>query len=145
MTHEDFEFDVSGRRPATGLVVAGVWGVLILAVVVFGAAMWLVAVFALFTLPALYDLLANPKAGMRFGRDTVRWFSGSRDAELPWDQVDRVRLDTRLDLSVRACFILITGRKVRVPFEATPPHEQFESALVARGVKVERHHFSLVG
>ncbi|MEO9819209.1 MAG: hypothetical protein ABJ370_05150 [Paracoccaceae bacterium] len=143
MTHEDFEFDVSGRRPATGIVVAAIWvavlSVLILTVVVFGSAMWLVAIF---TPPALYDLLTTPKVGTRLGQDAGNWFSGSHDAKRPWDQVRR---DPHLDLFLGACFVLITSRKLHLPVETTPPHVECESALAAPNIKTEHLHVSLVG
>ncbi|MEP6067316.1 MAG: hypothetical protein ABJ246_15865 [Paracoccaceae bacterium] len=143
MTHEGFEFDVSGGRPATGIVVVAVWvavlNVLIHAVVVFGSAMWLVAIF---TLPALYDLLANPKVSTRLGQDAGNWFPGSHDAIRPWDQVRR---DTRLDLSLGACFVLITSRKLHLPIETTPPHVECKSALAVPNIKTEHLHVSLVG
>ncbi|MEO9896101.1 MAG: hypothetical protein ABJD13_06135 [Paracoccaceae bacterium] len=143
MTHEDFELGVSGRRPATGIVVAAVWvavlSVLIFTVVVFGSAMWLVA---LFTLPALYDLLTNLKVGTRLGQDAGNWFSGSRDAKRPWDQVRR---DTHLDLFLGACFVLITSRKLHLPVETTPPHVECKSALAAPNIKAEHLNVSLVG
>ncbi len=140
-----FTFQSNGRRSSTLIVVVAVWGVLGLAIVIFDAAFWIVAVLGAFTLPAFYDLVRNTKAGMTLDAERVTWFSGRRSAELALDQIRMARLDTRLDLSVRACFVLNTGRKVRVPFEATPPHEQLEAALSARGIKVERHHFSLTG
>ncbi|MEP1537490.1 MAG: hypothetical protein ABJQ34_16075 [Paracoccaceae bacterium] len=140
MAHEDFEFDVSGRRPATGIVVVAIWvavlSVLILAVVVFGSAMWLVAIFA------LYDLLANPKARTRLGQDAGNWFSESRDAKRPWDQVRR---DARHNLSLGACFVLITSRKLHLLVETTPPHVECKSALAVPNIKAEHLHVSLVG
>ncbi len=57
-----------------------------------------------------------------------------------------VLLDTRLDFSVRASVVLADGgRKIRLPYESTPPHKALEAALLARGIAVQRHHFSLIG
>ena len=61
-----------------------------------------------------------------------------------FSEIDHFRLDTRLDFSVRATVVLRSGRKIRLPFEATPPHQAFEDALTARGVTVKRFHFQLL-
>ena len=55
--------------------------------------------------------------------------AAQRDALVALTEVDHIRLDTRLDFSVRASIVLPNGRKIRVPFEATPPHQAFEDAL----------------
>lgn len=59
--------------------------------------------------------------------------------------IKTVRLDTRLDLSIKATLILHTGAKMRLPLDAVPPSAAFEEALKQRGILVERHHFRLVG
>ena len=136
------------RRPArrllTGVVVTLVLGLLLAAWIWFEAATWLMIVLALFTLPAFFDLVANPAAGLELSGQTLRWFSGRRTAEVPLPAIVHVRLDTRLDFSVRASVVLQTGRKIRLPFEATPPHREFEAALEGAGIKVMRHHFQLL-
>ncbi|MFG6591586.1 hypothetical protein [Sulfitobacter sp. 1A12157] len=105
---------------------------------------WLVGLLGLFTLPALWEVFSNPASGLTLDQHSLSWFTGKRDAKIALAQVDRVRLDTRLDMSVRATVILHTGRKIKLPFEATPPHRALEAALQARGVATERHHFTLI-
>ncbi|MBW4707857.1 hypothetical protein KX928_08675 [Roseobacter sp. YSTF-M11] len=145
MGAEPFSYRRAGRNRATLWVVLGVWAVLILAMTQVDAAPWLMGIIALFTLPALWDLIANPVAGLDFDDRELRWFSGKRQASLRWSEVDFMRLDTRLDFSVRVTAVLQTGRKIRLPYEATPPHQSLETALHAIGIRTERHHFSLVG
>lgn len=140
---EPFVFTRSARSRATAIAVLGLWGVLLAAWLWLDAALWIVIPLALFGLPALYDLVADPKAGLRLEDDTISWFSGQRTATLALEEIDHMRLDTRLDFSVRASAVLKTGRKIRLPFESTPPHQAFEDALLARGLKVQRHHFQL--
>ncbi|MEO9631931.1 MAG: hypothetical protein ABJG14_16000 [Sulfitobacter sp.] len=98
----------------------------------------------LFTLPALWEIFTNPVSGLTLDDDTLTWITGKRDAKIALVQIDRVRLDTRLDMSVRATVILKTGRKIKLPFEATPPHRALETALQTRGITTERHHFTLI-
>ncbi|MEM6303516.1 MAG: hypothetical protein AAF744_02290 [Pseudomonadota bacterium] len=138
-----FAYRTAARSPATFLAFAAVWAALIAAWVWLDAAIWILAVIAAFTLPALYDLVMGPEAGLTLEADEMTWFSGRRTATLPYSEMAHMRLDTRLDFSVRATAVLQTGRKIRLPFEATPPHRAFEEALQARGLKVERHHFQL--
>ena len=97
------------------------------------------------TLPLLVDLLRNSKAGVSLSDTTLRWYSGRKTAEVALAQIACARLDTRLDLSVKLTLILTDGRKLRLPLEAIPPADMFEDALKARGLRVERHHFSLMG
>lgn len=138
-------YHAQGRQPRTALTVGLVWLGLMAVYVGLEASPVVIGIILLFTLPALWDLIANPAAGMRFDETGLTWHSGARTGDIPWDQIDHVRLDTRLDFSVRASIALTSGRRLRVPFEATPPHQRLEDALTARGVKVVRHHFSLLG
>ena len=139
------EYAHSGRNPATLVVLLAVWACLAGAVILLDAAWWLMALLGLFTLPALWDLLSARQAGMRLDDEGLHWHAGRRTGTVAWNRIDRVRLDTRLDLSTRAALVLDTGRKIRLPQEATPPDAELEAELDARGVKVERHHFSLLG
>lgn len=140
-----YAFQTTGRNRATLITVLLVWAALALAVLWLEAAPWLMAVFALATLPALIDLITGRVSGLRLDADGLHWFSGRRTGEVAWPRLSHIRLDTRLDFSIRASAVLTTGRKVRLPLEATPPSDQFEEVLTSRGIKVERHHFSLLG
>lgn len=145
MAAEPFSYHRQGRTHAALWAVLAVWALVILAVLYVQAAPWLMGIIALFTLPALWDLYANPAAGLSLDSEGLCWFTGNRDARVAWAEVDHIRLDTRLDFSVRATAVLYSGRKIRLPYEATPPHKAFEAALQARGIRTERHHFSLIG
>ena len=139
-----YAYTRTARRLTAVLVVAAVLLTLLAAWFWLDAATWIVSGLALFTLPALYDLAVNPAAGLTLTHDTLSWHSGRRHAQVTLDEIDNLRLDTRLDFSVRASVVLRTGRKIRLPFEATPPHRAFETALEARGIKVMRFHFQLM-
>ncbi len=145
MDDEPFTWQRQGRNPVTLYAVVGTWAVLLALLVLVDAAPWLMGGIALFTLPACWELYANPAAGMRIDRDTLHWYTGKRQATLDWAEVQHVRLDTRLDFSVRATAVLTGGRKVRLPYESTPPDALLEAALNAHGIKTVRHHFSLIG
>lgn len=126
------------------LVLPAIWAALGAGWLWLEASGWLVGLLGLFTLPALWELFTNPVSGLTLDDDTLTWVTGKRDAKIALVQIDRVRLDTRLDMSVRATVILKTGRKIKLPFEATPPHRALEAALQTRGINTERHHFTLI-
>jgi hypothetical protein len=139
-----FQYRRSARNPVTALIVGAIWCALWAAWFWLEAAGWLMLVLGLFTLPALYDLIANPVAGLTLDKTRLAWFSARRHAEVTLDEIDHIRLDTRLDFSVRATVILHSGRKIRLPFESTPPHFAFESALEQHGLTSKRFHFQLL-
>lgn len=139
-----FTYHHTARRLGPALVVICVWAALLGAYIYLDATLWIIGLFALFTLPALWDLARNTTAGLTLDDTTLTWQSGRRSATLALDELDHIRLDTRLDFSVRATAFLKTGRKIRLPFEATPPHQAFEDALTARNITVQRYHFQLM-
>lgn len=140
----EFSYHRQARSVPLAVVLAGVWAGLIALYVIVDASPLILGVLALFTLPGLVDLIRNPASGLTLTDRTLSWHSGRRSAELALEEIDHMRLDTRLDFSVRASAVLRSGRKIRLPFEATPPHQAFEDALEARGIKTRRTHFQLM-
>lgn len=145
MAAEVLRYRQRARNATTLAVVVAIWVLLFGALVLLDAALWIVLVLGAFTIPAIWELWSNPEAGLDLTEDGIAWFSGRRHGEIQWTEIDRFRLDTRLDFSVRATAVLLTGRKIRLPFECTPNHKELEAALQKRGMKTERHHFSLIG
>lgn len=127
------------------MIAVGVtWALCLAGWALFDAALWIVGPILLFTLPALWDIWSGASAGTELTETGLRWFSGRRRLDLDLSEVDHVRLVTRPDLSVRAAVVLTSGRKLRLPAEATPPHREFEAALQARGIRTEGHHFTFL-
>ncbi len=141
----DYTYTRNGRRPATLITVVVIWILLALAVVVLDASIWIVWLGALATLPALYDLVMARVSSLRLSGSDLSWQSGRHADSIPLADIQSVRLDTRLDLSIKATLTLRSGAKQRLPLDVVPPAQAFDDALSARGIKVERHHFSLVG
>jgi hypothetical protein len=144
ITHAPFTYQRQGRSIVAALVVIAIWLTLITAYFYLEASPWVLAVLTLFTLPAAVDFARNPESGLTLDQNTLAWHTGARTGEVTFDEIDRVRMDTRLDMSVRVSVILTTGRKIRLPFESTPPHLEFEAALKARDIPTERFHFQLM-
>ncbi|MCF6232967.1 MAG: hypothetical protein L3J36_07710 [Rhodobacteraceae bacterium] len=136
-----FCFTREGRSRRTAIIVICIYAVLAAAIVLINAAWWLMALLALPTLPALYDLWRSPSAGVRLSDDHLEWHTGTRKGALDLSEIDYMRFDTRFDFSVRVTAILTNDKPVRLPDEAMPAHKAFETELTARGIRVDRHHF----
>lgn len=145
MAGERFDYKRQGRNRVALWVVPGIWLLLVGAILLLEASVWLILLIGLFTLPALWELITNPASGLTMDTQRICWFTSTRSAALEISEIARFRLDTRLDLSVRATAILKSGQKIRLPYECTPPDKRFEAELNARGIPTERHHFSPVG
>ena len=144
MGANDYAFIRDGRTLTTVITVAGVWLAALLAWLIIDAAPWIIAIILLFTLPAIWDVYSGTKATLRLTDTSLSWSSGKRHAEVAYSEIDHIRLDTRLDFTVRASAVLHTGQKIRLPQDATPPHKTLEAELHARNIKTQRHHFSLL-
>ncbi|MEP3328984.1 hypothetical protein [Sedimentitalea sp.] len=142
MMAADFIFERNARTTRMAILLALIYVVLIGAVVVLDAAIWLVGGLALLTLPALWDFYNSSAAGLCLSDRALQWHSGRRQGELVLAEIDHMQLDTRWDFSVRARAVLHNKKRVQLPFEATPPHRTFEKALETRGIRVKRNHFA---
>ncbi len=141
---DTYTFHAKGRSPRTALTVALIWAGLLALYLWLEASGWIMLFLALFTLPAVADLMRNPDSGLTLSDTALSWHTGRRHAEVALSEIDHVRMDTRLDFSVKVTLVLETGAKVRLPFEATPPHMAFEHALNARDIRTKRFHFQLM-
>ncbi|SLN33451.1 hypothetical protein TRL7639_01477 [Falsiruegeria litorea R37] len=141
---EPYSFLRHQRQPKTVMILTVIYAGLIALVILFNAAWWIMAGLALFTLPTLWDLATDAKAGLTLDNHVLSWFSGRRSAEVRLDEIDYLRFDTRWDFSVRVTVYLTTDKRVRLPYDSLPPHRTFEEVLQAHGLRVERHHFTIL-
>src|SRR6056297_1067986 len=145
MTDEPlYSFRRKGRSWSTLIALLIAWLLLLLGWTVFDAAPLLVGILFLLSLPAAWDFYTARLAGADLHADRFDWFSGTRSVSVPLEEIDHIRLVTRLDLTVRAAVVLANGSKLRLPAEATPPSEPFEAALKEAGLRSERHHFTFI-
>jgi len=140
---EPFRFARSGRSPRALLAVGGTWTLLVLAWAWLDAVWWLMALIALATLPALWDILRDTRAGLTISDTALTWYSGRREGQIALAEIAHMRFDTRWDFSVRVTAVLHGNKLVRLPHESVPPHRVLESQLTARGLNVKRHHFTI--
>ncbi len=137
-----YEYRSTGRNRRTVVALLVFYGVLLGLIITVDAAPWLMVLLALVTVPGLWDLYSNRSAGLSLDDNSLQWHTGRRSAEIALSEIDHMRFDTRLDFSVRVSAVLQNEKRIRLPYEALPPHKTLEAAFEARGVRVERHHFT---
>ncbi len=138
----DFIHERSARGPRS-LALIGIAVLVLLGMIfVVGAALWVIAVFALLTIPAIYDALRGARARLVLNDLTLGWESGRRDQMIPLGRIEEVTLSTSLDFSQRATVQLTTGEKLRIPPECLPGGRLLDAELEARGVPHRRSLFS---
>jgi len=140
-----YTYESQGRSTSTAAILAAIWAALLAAVLLLDAALWIMGALALATLPALFDLITNPVSTFTLDATHLRWTSGRQDAEIALREIDHLRFDTRLDMSVRLSVMRPSGVRIKVPYLATPPSAELESVAQQAGLKTQRHHFSLMG
>ena len=140
-----YRFENRGRSRRAALALLLIWGLLLFGLWAIELSPLIAGAVAFFTLPALWEFVTDPRSTLTLTNDEIGWQCAHSGDTVPLGLIAKVRLDTRLDLSVRLTLILTDARKIRLPHACTPPHRHFEEELKARGVATERHHFSLFG
>lgn len=132
-----------GRNPRTiaalltaVLVLAGLYSV--------GTLPWILIALGVFAIPALTDVLLNPKGRFELTATDIGWKNSGQTAHLPLSRIAEARFDTRWDFSVRVTLKLVDQSKLRIPQDVMPPHKNLEDALKERKIKTERHHFRVI-
>ena len=138
-----FRFERAGRSARTAAALGAV-AALAVALAAIGAHPGILAATAILALPLAIDLWRAPTASLTLTDEALEWRQGAASASVPLAAIERVRLDTRLDLSVRATVETGQARPPRVPPPCMPPHKALEAALRDRGVEVRRRHFTLL-
>ncbi|WP_417207961.1 hypothetical protein [Antarctobacter sp.] len=131
----------SGRSLRAFLILMLVWLALLTLWFVLQASVWVVGALMLVTVPALLDFATGRRAWLRLDDKVLRWGSGKAEGDVALARIDHVRLETRLDFSIRARLMLEDGRRITLPQDSLPPHPLLQDALEARGIKTQRHHF----
>lgn len=141
----DYSFENRARSRRAAAVLLSIWSALLLALWLIQLAPLLAGAGALLTLPLLWAFLTDARSTLQLTGTRLSWKSPLGADSLPLSMIRSARFDTRLDLSVKVTLQLTDGRRLRLPHGCVPPHRRFEEELAARGVPVERHHFSLIG
>lgn len=136
-----FVFERSARSPrALTMIGAAVVAILVM-IFAIGAAIWITAIFAIFTLPAIYEAVTGARSRLRLDEETLEWQSGTRGQSFPIAQIEELTLATTLDFSQRATVRLTDGRKIRIPPDCLPGGKTLDAELSARDIPHRRSLF----
>ncbi len=145
MTAPVIEHQSSARSLRTGLIVMLVWLAILTIWIVLDAADVVIALLLLTTLPAGWDFASGRKAWLVLDGARLRWGSGRNEGEVALNKIEKVRFETRLDMSVRVRVVIDTGRRITLPQDSLPDTGRLQEGFEARGIATERHHFVLFG
>ena len=132
----DYVTERRARSASTLLLLGGLAALLALLTLAVDLHPGFSLVAVLCALPTLYDIGRDHRAGLTLTDRSLSWFSGSRRAELPLDQIARVRMNTSLDFASRVTVETRDGGRLRIPREAYLSASALEAELRARGIKV---------
>ena len=137
-----YRFERRGRSFSTALSVLAVLVVILLLWVVLDLAIWIAAILAAFALPALWDLIRDPRGTLEVWPGRILWAStlGRGDAT----DIDHVRLNRRFDGTMKVTLVHVGGATTRLPPDIAAPVAQLEPALAKAGIATQRHPFSLI-
>lgn len=96
------------------------------------------------TMPAVWDFIRDRRAWLVLDDRGLSWESGPVQGDVALAQLDHVRMETRLDMTVRVRLVLHDRTRVTLPQDCLPRPSLLEEALISRGLRVEKHHFGLM-
>ena len=139
-----FAFRREGRSSGTAFLLAAIYAVLAWLWYALAISPVVLGVLVLVTLPAIYDLIANPQSSFLLDHETLHWRHGRREVSLPRGEIRQMHINLRLDRSVKLIVEMESGRKIRVMQPAIPPLDLLENGLSAQGMPFQKHPFSLL-
>ena len=138
----EYSYESQGRTPKSiAALVAMVF--ILIGLDYIGTVWWIIVIVAMITLPAAIDVFVNATARLDLNDSQLFWKNRSQEVTIPLHEIEKIRFDGRMDMSVRVSVVLKDGRKLRMPYDAMPPHKELEAALQARDVRTERHAFTV--
>ncbi|MGR3814657.1 MAG: hypothetical protein ACU0AU_11220 [Cognatishimia activa] len=138
----EYSYESQGRTPKSiAALVAMVF--ILIGLDYIGTVWWIIVIVAMITLPAAIDVFVNATARLDLDDSQLFWKNRSQEVTIPLHEIEKIRFDGRMDMSVRVSVVLKDGRKLRMPYDAMPPHKELEAALQARDVRTERHAFTV--
>lgn len=138
----EYSYESQGRTPKSiAALVAMVF--ILIGLDYIGTVWWIIVIVAMITLPAAIDVFVNATARLDLDDSQLFWKNRSQEVTIPLHEIEKIRFDGRMDMSVRVSVVLNDGRKLRMPYDAMPPHKELEAALQARDVRTERHAFTV--
>lgn len=143
MAAEPLSFERRARRPF-GLAMVGVALIcLVLLIFAIDAHPLIVAIFALITAPAVWDVARDARATLSVDARHLSWNTGHHEITVPLAEIEEAVLSTAFDFSQRGKITLRDGRRVRIPPQCMPRGRSLDAALEARGIIHRRSLFGL--
>ncbi|MGX9353723.1 hypothetical protein ACS3SW_00765 [Roseobacteraceae bacterium S113] len=139
-----WRYEASARGPRVLAILGLWWGLVLLGLFAINLSPWIAGVLLLVSLPAVIEMARGATAWLEVSETSIAWGSGRRSGDVARNEIEKVRFDTRLDLSVRVSLVLVSGRRVRLPYECIPRAARLKEALEAAGYVHEHHHFALM-
>ena len=139
-----FEFERQGRSRATVIGTGTYLAALALGYVLLDVHVMILTGMAVFAVPAVLDLIRNPKSGMRLNENTLEWYHGPILTTLPRSDIARLHIHIRMDRSLKVLVELESGKKHRMIQPAIPPRALLETGLTQAGIPFQVHPFSLL-
>ena len=143
MAADPLIFERRARRPLGLAMVGAALLCLVLLIFAVEAHPIVVAIFAVITGPALWDVVRDARATLTLDDTNLSWNSGHHDITLPLTEIEEAALSTSFDFSQRGKITLRDGRRVRIPPQCMPRGRSLDHALEARGVIHRRSLFGL--
>lgn len=144
MTGNAFIFERHGRSKGTAFVLLIVYAAFAWLWLVLSVAPVIMALCILVTVPALFDLLINPKSGLRLDQENLSWHHGRRNVSIPRHNIQRIHISLRMDRSIKLTVELESGKKIRVTQPSIPPLAILEEALGQQNLPYQKHPFALL-
>jgi hypothetical protein len=139
---DSYTYESQGRTPKSIAALIAM-GLILIGLDYIGTVWWIIVLVALITLPAAIDVFINATARLELNDKHLFWKNRSQEVTIPLHEIEKTRFDGRMDMSVRVSIVLKDGRKLRLPYDAMPPHKDLEAALQAQDVRTERHAFTV--
>ena len=144
MIKNPLTFERLGRSSATAFILAAVYAVLAWLWYALSISPVLMGLLVLVTLPAIFDLIANPKSEFSLDEQNLAWRHGRRNVSIPRHEIERMHIHLRMDRSIKLIVEMKNGRKIRVMQPAIPPLSILEGGFEEQEMPFQKHPFSLL-
>ncbi|MDU8944893.1 hypothetical protein [Ovoidimarina sediminis] len=141
MAAEPFSFERRARRPFGLAMVTAALLCLSLLIFAVDAHPVIVALFAVVTGPAVWDVFRDARATLQINDKRLAWNTGHHEITVPLGEIREAVLSTSFDFSQRGKIHLSDGRRLRIPPQCMPGGRTLDAALELRAVPYRRSLF----
>lgn len=144
MSDSVFIHEWQGRRPRNLVFAGGLIGWAIIARFLIDLhSLWMLALIMLGGI-FLFEYWRDPEARLQLDDTGLHGQLGGETWHFPKDQIEGIKMNTRLDFSRRVTIHLKSGEQVVLHPTLTPPAEPFIAALTAQNIRHRVTHFTFL-